>query len=151
MLAGPYQNKFADFYIDSITLQATGKKDAVDVVIKPRRINRISDLIIDVPGVNYELTTNIPIKNYDVSKFQELSKELYIKEKYVPINLNVQQERIEIFKATPSTLKIADRILGDVNGQTDFINLRIYSADKAVIEKIKSKYDVVKIIDLKSL
>ncbi|MDI9614068.1 hypothetical protein [Methanothermobacter sp.] len=151
ILAGPYQNKFADFYIDSITLESKGEKNAVDIVISPRYINRLSDLILDIPTRNYELSTNIPIKDADVSRFQKISTELYLKEKYVPITLDIPNERIVIFKATPRTLKIADEILGDLNAQTDFITLRVYDADSETIEKIKSKYNVIKIVNLNTL
>ncbi|NLU03864.1 MAG: hypothetical protein GXW97_02770 [Methanothermobacter sp.] len=151
VLAGGYDDKFADYYIDSITLEAAGSKNATDIIIEPLKINRMSDLILDIPGLKYELTTNIPISDVDASRFQELTKELYSRERYVPITLNSPNSRIEVFQATPEALKVSDEVLGDLNGQTDFITIRVYNANEEIIEKIKSKYSVIKVVNLNNL
>ncbi|MFB2622286.1 MULTISPECIES: hypothetical protein [Methanothermobacter] len=150
VLAGEYQDKFADYYIDSITLEATGSQNATDIILEPIKISRMSDLLLDIPS-RYEMTTNIPIRNMDVSRFQELSRELYSREKHVPITLNIPNGRIEILQATPEAIKIANELLGDVNGQTDFITVRVYNADGNVIEKIKRRYRVIKVINVSRL
>lgn len=150
ILAGEYQDKFADYYIDSITLEATGTRNATDIIIEPIKIQRMSDLLLDIPS-RYEMTTNIPISNVDVSRFQELSRELYSREKHVSITLDIQNGRIEILQATPEAIKISDEVLGDLDGQTDFITIRVYNADSNVLEKIKSRYKIIKVINLSTL
>lgn len=149
ILVSGYQNKYADYYMESITLEVTGtEKNAVDVVFEPLNIRKMSDLLIDIPEIkDYKITTKITIKNKDVVAFQQLSNELYNKEKHVSIIINVPYDRIEISQATDKEIKIADRILGEIDGQTEFITIRIYNADDEIIEKIKNKYRVNKVID----
>jgi hypothetical protein len=153
LLASLYQNKYADFYINSITLEVVGsEKNATDIVFEPKSLPRISDLLINIPSVNkYYIITTIAFPEKSSEIFQKLDDELYKQVKHVSLVNNPQNNKLELFKTTPQDLKIADQFLGNLNGQTDYITIRFYNLDKKQLEEIKKKYKVVKIVNINSI
>ncbi|MBM4240599.1 MAG: hypothetical protein FJ150_02855 [Euryarchaeota archaeon] len=149
ILASRYNNKYADFYIESVTLEVVGtEKNAVDIVFEPKDINRMGDLLLDIPGIaEYKVDTKISIQPKEGFFFQRLSNELYEKEKHVSITpLGTNNNIINVTEATVNDIKLADEILGDINGKTDFITIRIYNIDDNMLELIKKKYKIKKIV-----
>ena len=139
-----------DVYIDQLTLEKNGTKynNTVDITINPQQINKLDDLIQGIPeNTTYELTTSIATDHHDSQIYQELKNQLFANHYRIsikPTNLAVQ-DKLEIIRATAEDLELGSQILGDLNGYTEPIIIRIYNCDNQTLETLSNYYNITNI------
>lgn len=146
LLAGFYKDTpNADIYIDQVSLETNGDtySNITDFQIAPKEINSLADLTSEIPkGTNYEISTTLALDNLDDVKYQKLLNALN-KNKKPCITLNDEGNALEINRANKTDLDIANRILGDFNGQTSQIQIRIYDYTNDDSKAIESYFNVL--------
>lgn len=150
VLAGFYKDApNADIYIDQLSLETNGDtySNITDFQLAPKEIKSINDLISKIPnGTEYEISTTLALDNLDSVKYQKLSNALNNNKK-PSIILNEEGNALEINRADKTDLKIANDILGDFNGQTSQIQIRIYNSTNDDSSAIQSNYNVLSICE----
>lgn len=148
-LVGLYKNvPNADIYIDKISLETDGSTydNLVEITLKPRNITSLTDLNSNLTG-NYEISTTITQDSIDVAKIQEVSNKLSENGKKLsikPSNSNLETQLI-LEKADGTNINDANSILGNINGITDEITIRIYNCSDDQIKQIKDNFEVINI------
>ncbi len=139
----------ADVYIDTITLESNNTKydNLVEFKIKPKNITSLDDLVSKIPeNTDYELTTKIATDSIDYLKIQEINNELNARDKRSSIaTSNVLENQLILTRANDENIKIGNSILGNFNGITDDITIRIYDCSDSQLNAIKNNYDVMNI------
>ena len=146
-LAGLYQNTpNADIYIDKISLESDGSKysNLVEVTAKPKEIASFNDLINNLSG-DYEISTTISVESIDVMKMQELTNQINEHGKRASIKIPDSYNQIILEKSDKDNLNAANSILGDINGITNEITIRIYNCSDSQLNQIKDSYEVTNI------
>ena len=135
LLAGFYKDvPNADVFIDSISLETNGDTYAsiTDFQIAPKEINGFNELISEMPkGSQYEISTSIAIDNLDSVKYQKLVNALNKNKKPCIILKDDGTNILKINRANKTDLEIANKALGEFNGQTSEIQIRIYNSTDA--------------------
>ena len=149
-VAGLYKNvPDADIYIDTISLETDGNKydNLVEFKINPMKITSLSDLNKNLSGSNYEISTRISLDSLDMTKIQEISNKANSDNERAAIKMPNEnsQDQIELEKADDNCIKDANSILGNINGVTDEITIRIYDCSDSTIDNVKNNYDVANI------
>ena len=140
----------ADIYLDSMTLEINGDKyqNLTEITAKPKEINSINDLIGNIPNsTDYEITTTVSLDTLDSSKFQEVVNMLFQNDGRISIkgvNTGLTNQML-IVRGTSDELTQANEILGDFNGVTNEITIRIYNCSDEDINIIKNNFDVTNI------
>ena len=148
-LTGLYRNiPEADIYLDKISLESDGSKydNLVEVKINPENVTSLNDLTGNLTG-NYEISTEILVESIDPVKMQEISNMLqeHEKRKSIKSSQGDMQYKIILEKATKSNVNDANSILGNINGLTNDITIRIYNCTDDQLNNIKNNYEVVNI------
>lgn len=147
-LAGLYKNiPYADIYINTISLETDGSKysDLVEFTINPKKITSLNDLIKDIPkDTDYELSTTVTLDSVDYVKLQEISNKLSEHGKRLSIGTSKTnfENQISIIKGTQSNIKDGDSVLGNINGITDDITIRVYNCSDEQLKSIEKNFDV---------
>lgn len=149
-LVGLYKNiPNADIYIDAITLESDGSvyKNLTEFKINPKKITSLKDLTSGISkNTDYEITTNIASESVDSVKIQEITNKQNEHGKRLGIkyskNLNNQ---LIIEKANNQNIIDGDSVLGNFNGITDEITIRVYNCSDDQLNSIKNNYDIVNI------
>ena len=118
----------------------------VEITLKPRNITSLTDLNSNLTG-NYEISTTITQDSIDVAKIQEVSNKLSENGKKLsikPSNSNLETQLI-LEKADGTNINDANSILGNINGITDEITIRIYNCSDDQIKQIKDNFEVINI------
>ena len=131
-LAGLYKNiPNADIYINTITLESNGEvyKNLTEFTIKPKEISSLKDLTSGISNnTDYEITTNIVSESIDNIKIQKIINKQNNHGKRLGIkyskNLNNQ---LILEKANNQNIIDGDSVLGNFNGTTDDIKIKIYN------------------------
>ena len=150
-LAASYDDvKNADIYIDKLTLDKTDQKynNTVEVTISPMKVNTLSDLIKGIPnGTNYEISAEVGSTHKDSQVYQEITNQLYANHYRISIKPNnaAIQDQIEIEKATANEINIASNILGQIDGQSNLIKIRVYNCNNNTLQEIKNNYNVTNV------
>lgn len=137
----------ADIYIDTISLESDGSKydNLVEMKVKPENINSLKDLTKNVSdNTNYEISTELGSNSLNPEKLQEIQNKINTHDKrscFKVINNNLGNQ-IVITKATPQDINDANSVLGNINGATDTITIRIYDCNESVLNSIKNSYEV---------
>lgn len=146
-LAGLYKdNPNTDIYIDQITVETDGRKyqNITDIKISSENISTIGDLISKLPNdLNYELSTNIAISQKDSQTYQTLLNRLSELKKPAITITSEPLDNLKIIRGDKITLQESDKILGNINGKTDVITLRIYNSTDNDLNIIKSNFNVL--------
>lgn len=139
----------ADIYIDKMSLEVDGStyNETTEFTIRPTNITSINDLNSKLANIsNYVLTTEISVDGIDGLKYQELLNSLYdngrISIKMTNVGLT---EKLSIVRATSADLNNANAILGNINGVTDTIYLRVYDCDSSQKQFIENNFDVLNV------
>ena len=147
-LAGFYKDMpNADIYIDQVSLETNGDTydNITDFQIAPKEIDSINDLVSKIPkGSKYEISTTLALDDLDTLKCQKLANALNNNKK-PSIILNEKGNGLEINRADEADLDMANHILGEFNGQTSQIQLRIYNSTDDLSRAIESDYNVLSI------
>lgn len=149
--AGLYRyNPNVDIYIDRIILESNGEKykNLTEIIIKPMEITSLNDLIKDIDnGTNFEITTKVSIDDLATSQIQKIKNVLSEKENRISVKPETSDmdNQLVISRATKENINDADSALGNINGISEEITIRIYDSTDKQIDNIKNKYDVMKI------
>lgn len=145
-----YDADDADIYINQITLKSNGKKykNVTDLEIQSQKISTLSKFVSGIPkGTNYTISTRISINNVNNNVFQNLSNAMYsdLKKESIRPTFKNSYLQLALVMANNEDINLASKILGNINGESDTINIRIYNSNKEQIEAIKKNYDVISI------
>ncbi|WP_297979323.1 adhesin [uncultured Methanobrevibacter sp.] len=150
ILTGLYKNvPEADVYYDKISLEIDGDKysNLKEFKISPEKINSLNELISKIPSnCEYEISTEIAVSSLDIQKYQEMVNKLE-ENKKASISLTENNQIIEINRADSKDIKLANSALGEFEGQSGEITLRIYNCSESDLKTIDSNYNVVNIRD----
>ncbi len=150
-LAGLYRyNPYADIYIDHIILESNGEKydNLTEISIKPMKITSLNDLISKIDnGTDYEISTKVSIDSFSANQIQEIKNKLMEHDKRISIKTatNDMDNEILIVKATSENIKDADSVLGNIDGITEEITIRVYDCSDSQLDNIKNNFDVTNI------
>ena len=146
-LAGLYQNvPDADIYIDKISLENDGSKydNLVEVKAKPKAIKSVADLANNLSG-DYEISTIISIGSIDAIKLQEINNEINAHGKRLSVKTSDVDNQISLDKSDATNINDINTILGDVNGTTSDITIRIYNCSDNQLKQVKDSFEVTNI------
>ena len=150
-LAGLYKDiPNADIYIDTISLESDGNKfnNLTEVTINPENITSLSDLISGIDNnTDYEITTTVSVDELSTIDYQDLSNNLYSHDKRISLkgsNTGLYNQLI-ITRATSGEINLADNILGNFDGKTSPITIRIYDCSEQDLKTIENNYNVTNI------
>ena len=93
------------------------------------------------------MSTTISLNQFDIVKLQEIQNIINSNDKRVAIkapNVGVCNSLI-LENANKETLDISDSVLGNINGLSEEITIRVYNCSDSQLEQIKSSYDVANI------
>lgn len=142
--------KNADIYIEQLTLEKDDAKynKTADITINSEHINTLNELTQGIPNnTDYEITTTISIDPKDSQTYQILRNKLienHYRISIKPSNTAIQ-DKIEIIRGTEKDLQIGNDILGNINGETSNIIIRIYNYDNSTIKTLEDNYNVTNI------
>ena len=147
---GTYRyNPQVNIYIDHISLESNGEtyKNLTEITVKPKEINRLNDLISGIGNdTDYEITTKIALDDIDSTKIQEMENKLSQSGRdSIQSKSNEMSAQFVISKATKENINDADSILGNIDGTSDEITIRIYDSTSQQVNAIKNSYDVINI------
>lgn len=149
-LAGLYKNvKNADIYIDTISIETDGSTydNLKEFSVKPFNITTLADLNKNLTGCDYEISTSISVDSVDSLKMQELENKIDSESKRFAIKTTNAEfiRQITVSKANDQCLNDGNSILGNINGLTDDITIRVYNCSDSDMNKIKNNYEVTNI------
>ena len=149
-LAGLYKNvPNADIYINKISIETDGSvyDNLTEFTVNGKNITSLNDLRKNISCDNYEISTTIGTNSIDAGKMQELENILSIHSKRLAIKTATTEYnyQLAVTKADKQTLDDGSRILGNVNGVSEQIFIRIYNCTDKDVQNIKNSYDVTNI------
>ena len=148
--AGLYRyNPNVDIYIDHISLESNGEKykNLTEIKVKPKEVASLNDLIAGIDNdTTFEITTKVAIDEIKTSQIQKIKNKL-VEEGRISIKPETgdMDNQIIISRATKENINDIDSILGNINGISDEITIRIYDTEDHQVDNIKNKYDVINI------
>lgn len=139
----------ADVYIDHISLEVNGEKyNMTEITVEAEKINSLSDLTSKIGnGSYYEVSCKIAIESLTANQIQEISNLLLQHNKRVSVKTPTSDmdKQLVLSKATAQDIEDASSILGNVNGITDKITIRVYDSTDKELDNIKKNFDVVNV------
>ncbi len=149
-LAGLYKNvKNADIYIDTISIETDGSTydNLKEFTVKPYNITSLGDLNKNLTTSDFEISTSITVDSIDSVKMQELENKLDEENQRLSIKtINTEfTKQLVISKATSQNINDANSILGNINGLSDDITIRVYNCSDSDVNNIKNNYEVTNI------
>lgn len=147
-LTGLYKNvKNADVYMDKISLESDGSKyqNLKEFTIKSQQITSLNDLVKDLNGSDYEISTTISLDSVDSTKIQEIENKIESHNKRLSIKSNDNNNQLILTQSDKQNIEDGNSVLGSFNGITDEITIRIYNCSDDQLNAVKENYDVVNI------
>lgn len=150
-LAGLYKDvPQADIYINTISLESNGSKydNLVEFKANPKKIATLRDLCDNLTDCDCEISTVVSLDSIDLTKLQEITNKINSQDKRLSIkglDYSSSDNQIELEKATIQNINDASSILGNINGITDEITIRVYNCSDDQIEQINNNYNVTNI------
>ena len=138
----------ADIYIDHISLQSNGEKykNLCEIKVKPVEINSLKDLTSKLPDdAKYEISTEIGVDSLNANDSQKIANQILSNGKRESIRAVHADNNLLIKKATKENLNDANSILGNINGATEDITIRIYDCQDSQIKEISKNFNVTNI------
>lgn len=140
----------ADIYIDHISLEVNGTKydNLTEITVEPEKISSLSDLTSKIgKDSNYEVSSKIAIESLTANQVQEIKNLLTKHNKRVSVKTPTSDmdKQLVLSKATEQDIDDASSVLGNINGITDEITIRVYDSTDNQIDNIKKNFDVIKI------
>ncbi len=139
----------ADIYLEKLSLEVDGSmyKNLTEFSIKPSNITSIGNLTFKLSNYsNYEVSSSITVNELDSMAFQQLTNTLFengrISFKLSSVGLS---QKISIVRATPSEISTADNIIGNIDGVSDEITIRVYNCTLDEKEFIEQNFDVLNV------
>ena len=149
-LAGLYKNvPEADIYIDTISIESDGSvyENLTEFRINPKNITSLSDLIVNLTGDNWEISTTVTVDSVDAIKIKEIENKLSAHKGRLAIKTTTSEltSQIVISKANLQNIEDGDSVLGSINGLTEEIVIRVYNCSDSDLNNIKNSYEVTNI------
>jgi hypothetical protein len=148
-LCGLYRNMpNADIYIKTISIETDGSvyPNLCEFKIKPMNITSLNDLRKNISHRDYDISTSISVDSIDTMKIQELENKILSNNKRTSIKAtNEMSNQIILLKSNDENLNDGNSILGNINGITEDITLRIYDCNDSQINAVKNSYEVTNI------
>lgn len=140
----------ADIYIKSMTLEINGDKysNLTEIKVAPKNLTSINDLVSGISNnTTYEITTTISMQSLDSTKLQEITNILFQNDGRISFKGTspVLNNQLYIVRATNDEITQANHTLGNFNGITNEITIRIYNCSDYDIDNIKNNYNVTNI------
>ncbi len=138
----------ADIYIDHISLESNGEKykNLCEIKVKPIQISSLNDLANKIPAnADYEITTSIALDSLSAHDEQNITNNLLNNGKRESIKGIISDDSLNIKKATKENINDADSVLGNLNGTSEDITIRIYDCQDSQIKEISKNFDVINI------
>ncbi len=137
----------ADIYLDKMSLEVDSEKyeNLTEFHIKPENITSLSQLTQKIGNYsNYEISTTITVNDLDGKTYQDIVNNLIENHKRLSItSSNVGlNEQITITRGTAEEINLASNILGNIDGLTDDITIRVYNCTPAEQTQIENEYNV---------
>lgn len=137
----------ADIYIDHISLESNGEKykNLCEIKAKPMKIGSLKDLTSKIPNdADYEITTDIALDSLSSEDAQKINNKLSSNGKRESIKTsNDKSDYIFLKKSTKENINDADSILGNIDGLTNEITIRVYDSQESQINEIEKNFDVM--------
>ena len=146
--AGLYKDfSNADIYLDKMSLEVDSEKyeNLTEFQIKPENITSLSQLTDKMGNyTNYEISTTIIAGNIDGVAYQQIVNYMIANHDRVSIKYsNIgSNDQITITRGSPTELDYASDILGDLNGLSDDITIRVYNCSAAEKQMIENNFAV---------
>ncbi|WP_407375906.1 adhesin [Methanobrevibacter sp.] len=149
-LTGLFKNTpNADIYMDTISLESDGSvyPNLTEFTIKPQNITSLNDLRKNLTDSEYEISTTITSDSFDPLKIQEIENEIDSHNKRFGVKAAFADNNNQIYltKADNQNIEISNSILGNIDGLTDKITLRVYNCSDSELNSIKNNYEVTNI------
>jgi hypothetical protein len=93
----------------------------------------------------YEISTEIGVNSLNAKDSQKLANQLLSNGKRESIRAVHADNNLLIKKATKENLNDANSILGNINGATEDITIRIYDCQDSQIKEISKNFNVTNI------
>ena len=140
----------ADIYINSMTLEINGDKysNLTEIKVNSKNITSINDLVSGISNdTDYEITTTISLDSLESNKAQEIINTLFQNDERISFKGSNSglTDQIYIVRATSDEITQINDIMGNFNGITNEITIRIYNCSDNDINNIKNNYDVTNI------
>lgn len=140
----------ADIYVDHISLESDGEKyrNLTEITIKPEKITSLTDLISGIDNnTDFEITTKVSYELLNSKELQEIANKLqsHSKRSSIKIPTSDMENQLIISKATRQDINDASSVLGEAEGVTGDIVIRIYDCSSQDIDSVKQHHDVVNI------
>lgn len=134
----------ADVYIDSMTLEVNGDKyqNITDIKANPKNITSINDLISGISS-DVEITTIVSLDKLDIITVQKINNYLFQNNERISVKSSSVVNQLSIVRGTTQELSQINNILGDFEGITGEIRIRVYNSTDSDIEYIKNNFDVI--------
>lgn len=150
-LLGTYKNNpNSDIYIDHLSIESNGDvySNLTEITLKGKNITSLKNLTSKIPnGTDYEISTRIsidPLKSTDIQQITNLINE-HNKRFAIKSATTDNEDQLILVRADSETLGYGDSVLGDFDGVTGEITIRIYNCSDSQLNAIKNSGDVVKI------
>lgn len=142
-------NPNCDIYIDHISLESNGEKynNLCEITLKPMEIKSLNDLISKIDNnTDFELSTKISADSINDNLIQKITNGLTDNGRVsVKTATHDMDEQLVISKATREDINYADSVLGNIDGISDRITIRVYDSTNEQIDNIENNYDVINI------
>jgi hypothetical protein len=150
-LLGTYKNNpDSDIYIDNVIIECNGDKysNLTEIKLKGKNISSLKDLTSSIPnGTEYEISTKITFDELNYTDVQQITNLISNHNKRFAIKTtgSDHDNQLIIVRADNETIGYGDSVLGNVNGVSDEITIRIYNCSDSQINAIKNSGDVLSI------
>lgn len=150
-LLGTYRNNpNSDIYIDHMSMESNGEvySNLTEVTLKGKNITSLKDLTSAIPNnTDYEITTIVSIDSLKSTDIQKITNAINSHNKRFAIKSagTDNEDQLKIVRADSETLGYGDAVLGNFDGVTGEITIRIYNCSDSQLNAIKNGGDVVKI------
>ena len=140
----------ADIYIDHISLESNGEKykNLCEIKVKPEEITSLKDLTNKLPNnTDMEITTAISFDSLSSTDAQKITNKILThgKKESIKAKSGDKDNQLVLKKATKENINDAYSILGNVNGVSEEITIRIYNCSDSQINEISKNFDVLNI------
>lgn len=110
-----------------VILEAVNETAVKNITLAPMRISSLEQLIPQEAGNNFKLHTQISVAETEPLKLQEVINALRSKLRYVSVYPLSVKNTINIEGAGREDLQIAADILGEIDGLSGIVTVRVYN------------------------
>lgn len=146
-LAGLYENvPYADIYIKQASLETNNAKyNTTEFTIDPQNVTNLNDLTLNTNST-YEVSTIITSDSINGVNYGELFNSLFkIKRLSIVLTTKGTSDELNLYRASNEELILGSQILGDINGVSGPITIKVYNCTEYDKQLIESTFHVTNI------